>query len=69
MPLVDESDFEELALNMKSLYAKLPNKKKLTDAPFQGFVHVKLKHQPPAKYRKEKESLICFVLARFAACG
>ena len=43
--------------------------KKLTDVPFQGFVHVKLEHQPPAKYRKEKKSLICFVLARYAACG
>ena len=27
VPLVDELDFEELALNMESLYAKLPNKK------------------------------------------
>ena len=41
---------------IKSLYAKLP-KKKLTDAPFQGFV-MKLKHQP-AKYRKGKKSLVC----------
>ena len=41
---------------IKSLYAKLP-KKKLTDAPFQGFV-TKLEHQP-AKYRKGKKSLVC----------
>ena len=51
--LVDELDFEELALNMESLNAKLQNKK-FNDAPFQGFVHMKLKHQPPAKYRKKK---------------
>jgi len=59
--------FEEVALNMESLNAKLQNKK-LTDAPFQGFVHMKLKHQPPAKYRKEKMSRICFALARYGAC-
>ena len=28
--------------------------KKLTDAPFQGFVHMTFKHRPPGKYRKEK---------------
>ena len=60
MPLVDELDFEELALNMKVSMLNCQTKK-LTDAPFQGFVHMKLKHQPPAKYRKEKKvtNLLC----------
>jgi len=59
--LVDKLDFEELVLNMK-LTMHNCQKKRLTDAPFQGFVHMLLKHQPPANYRKEKISLICFVL-------
>ena len=54
--LIYEIGFEELALNMKVSMLNCQTNK-LTDAPFQGFVHMKLKHQPPAKYRKEKKSL------------
>ena len=38
---------------MPPLIDELPTKKP-TDAPFQGFVHMTLKHRPPGKYRKEK---------------
>jgi len=51
--LVDELEFEELVLNMKVTMQNCQTKK-LSDAPFQGFVHMSLKHQPPANYRKEK---------------
>ena len=39
----------------ESLYATLA-KQKLTDAPFRGFVHMTLKHRPPAKHRKGKKT-------------
>ena len=37
---------------MVPLIDELPNK--TTDAPFQGLVHMTLKHRPPGRYRKEK---------------
>ena len=33
--------------------------KKLSDAPFQGFVHMKLKHQPPVPEGKKVTNLLC----------
>ena len=36
------------------LYAQLPNKK-MTDVPFQGFVHMTPKHGPPATSRRGKK--------------
>ena len=52
-PLIDEIGFEKLALNMNTSMLNCQTKK-LTDAPFQGFVHMTFKHRPPGKYRKEK---------------
>ena len=61
--LVDELDFEELALNMESLCAKLPNKKvdRCAFPRLRAYESIKLKHQPPAPYRKEKKvtNLLC----------
>ena len=54
--LIDGIGFEKLILNMKTSMLNCQTKK-LTDAPFQGFVHMTFKHRPPGKYRKEKKSL------------
>ena len=58
--LIDEIGFEELALNMKVCMLNCQTKK-LTDAPFQGFVYMTFKHRPPGKCRKEKNvtNLLC----------
>jgi len=52
--LVDEIGFEELILNMKISMLNCQTKK-MTDVPFQGFVHVAPKHRPPATYGKGKK--------------
>ena len=67
LPLVDELDFEELALNMESLYAKLPIKK----VDHFSFPRLRACEAQTAACQvpEGKASLICFVLARYAACG
>ena len=32
--------------------------KKLTDAPFQGFVHMTFKHRPPGRRGKEPDAMV-----------
>ena len=54
-PLIDEIGFEKLILNMKSLYAKLPNKKVDRCALPRRLAYdsMMFKHRPPGRRGKE----------------